>query len=181
MHVGTQTLTFWLRDDFGSLRRSSGSRLTFILCDDAKAATDDDADATTAAVDSDDDDEDDVDDDDDDAAAAVAVAAAALFAAPTADDGCEPSNRPCISFGNRPDTSRGVVCPLSFVVVGALLRTDKSHIHTHTHIRKGNIINIIIIKCIVVALSVHVARRSELSKHHLYCARTYSTLRARAM
>lgn len=37
------------------------------------------------------------------------------------DDGCEPSNKPCISFCDRPDTSRGVVCPFNLLfVVGAL-------------------------------------------------------------
>lgn len=96
-----------------------------MFCDDNgnAAAAEDDDDATAAAVDIDDDDDvDDVDDDD-----AVAVVEPP-FAAPAAD-GCEQSNRPCISFGNRPDTSRGVVCPFNFVVEGALLRTDNK---THT-------------------------------------------------
>lgn len=114
-------LTFWLREDFGSLRKSSGSRLTFIFCDDsataaATAADDDDA---TADVDNDDDDDGD-DDVDDDVAVADVIVEPPPFAAPTTTDGCAPSNRPCISFGNRPDTSRGVVCPFNFVVVGAL-------------------------------------------------------------
>lgn len=37
------------------------------------------------------------------------------------DDGCEPSNKPCISFCDRPDTSRGVVWPFNLLFeVGAL-------------------------------------------------------------
>lgn len=117
-------LTFWLRDDFGSLRKSSGSRLTFTFCTDDKAAaaaaTADDDDDATATADSDDDDDDDEDEADDDVAAATDAVDPTTTA--DADDGCEPSNRPCISFGNRPDTSRGVVCPFNFVVVeGELL------------------------------------------------------------
>lgn len=61
------SITFWLREHFGSLRKSSGSRFTLTLC----------------------------------------------------DDGCDPSNSACISFCDRPVTSKGVVCPFIFAV-GAL-------------------------------------------------------------
>lgn len=74
------------------------------------------------------------------AAAAAAVAAATMaeccemvvgvvdaLPLPPAADGCEPSSRPWNSFCDRPDTSRGVVCPFNLLLppVGVLQRNRK--------------------------------------------------------
>lgn len=90
-------VTFWLREHL-SFRRSSGSRLIVKFPADKIEDPVDIVDRRVLSVLGGDTEEEDIGGD-------------------VADDGCEPSNKPCISFCDRPDTSKGVVCPFIFVVV----------------------------------------------------------------